>query len=81
MDSLERKFTRKADVVVQFNKSWTHGRNEVASADPAKLTGAYKLFGDPIDRTALIIAGDFHEHLGQLTVHARSVGVKPPWST
>ena len=80
LDSLEKKFTTKADVFDQLNKSWTHGRKEVASADPATLTGAYKPFGDPIDRTALIMTGDLHEHLGQLIVYARLVGVKPPWS-
>jgi uncharacterized damage-inducible protein DinB len=80
LDSLEKKFTKKADVIDQLNKSWAHGRKEVASADPAKLTGVYKPFGIPLDRAVLVMTDDLHEHLGQLIVYARSVGVKPPWS-
>ena len=34
----------------------------------------------PLMKAALWIAGDQHEHLGQLITYARSVGVVPPWS-
>ena len=80
LDSLEKKFTAKADVIDQLNKSWTHARKELTTVDPAKLTGKYKPFGVAIDQAALIMTDDLHEHLGQLIVYARSVGVKPPWS-
>jgi hypothetical protein len=39
--------------------------------EPAKMSLA---------RAALRVAGDQHEHLGQLIAYARSVGVKPAWS-
>jgi hypothetical protein len=33
-----------------------------------------------VDAAALAMAGDLHEHLGQMIAYSRSVGVKPPWS-
>jgi hypothetical protein len=33
-----------------------------------------------LDGASLAMAGDLHEHLGQLIAYARAVGVKPPWS-
>jgi hypothetical protein len=45
-----------------------------------KLTGKYKPFGVTIDQAAMAMTDDLHEHLGQLIVYSRSVGVKPPWS-
>ena len=80
LESLEKTLTTKAQVVAELDKAWTHGRKEIATADPSKLTGKYKPFSVAIDEAALIMADDLHEHLGQLIVYARSVGVKPPWS-
>jgi hypothetical protein len=34
----------------------------------------------PLDDAAFIMAGDLHEHLGQLIAYSRMLGVKPPWS-
>jgi uncharacterized damage-inducible protein DinB len=74
------KTTAKNDVIAELNKSWTHCRAQLAGADPAQLTGNYKPWGMTIDAAALAMAGDLHEHLGQMIAYSRSVGVKPPWS-
>lgn len=79
MAALE-KITTKNEVVAQLNKSWTYSKAELAAADASKLTGSYKPWGEPLDQSAFSMAGDLHEHLGQLIVYARSIGVKPPWS-
>lgn len=74
------KITRKAEVIDQLNKSWAHGRAQLAGADPATLTGRYKPWGVTIADAGFGMTGDQHEHLGQLIAYARAVGVKPPWS-
>jgi hypothetical protein len=78
--SLEKDVTSKSDVIDHLTKAWGHAKNQVATADPAQLTGTYKPFGMTLDGAAFEMAGDLHEHLGQLIAYARSVGVKPPWS-
>ena len=79
MKSLE-KITTKHEVIAQLDKSWKHTKTEVSAADASTLTGSYKPWNQPLDRAAFEMAGDLHEHLGQLISYARSVGVKPPWS-
>ena len=74
------KVTAKSAVLEHLNKSWTHCRAQVASADPSKLTGKYKPWGVSLPEAAFGMAGDLHEHLGQMIAYARSVGVKPPWT-
>ena len=74
------KITSKDAVIAELNKSWVHCQTQLKAADPAKLTGAYKPWGIPLDRAAFVMTGDLHEHLGQMIAYARSVGVKPPWS-
>ena len=67
-------------VLAELDKSWAHCKAQLKAADPAQLTGKYKPWGVTIDQAALGMAGDEHEHLGQLIAYARSIGVKPPWS-
>jgi uncharacterized damage-inducible protein DinB len=74
------KTTSKADVIAAMDKSWTYCRAQLLAADPAQMTGTYKPWGVTIDAAAFGMAGDLHEHLGQLIAYSRSVGVKPPWS-
>lgn len=74
------KITSKDAVLAELNKSWTHCQTQLKAADPVHLTTAYKPWGIPLDRAAFVMAGDLHEHLGQMIAYARSVGVKPPWS-
>ena len=80
LPALEKTVTTKDAVIAELNKSWAHCRKEVLAADPSKLTGKYKPFGVTIDQAAMAMTDDLHEHLGQLIVYSRSVGVKPPWS-
>lgn len=79
MSALE-KTTAKADVLDQLNKSWAHCTSVFSSADASKLLGKYEPAKMSLARAALRVAGDQHEHLGQLIAYARSVGVKPEWS-
>jgi hypothetical protein len=41
-----------------------------------------KMFGHEFSGTQrwFLMAGDLHEHLGQLIAYARMNGIKPPWS-
>ena len=80
LPALEKTRTTKAQVLAELDKAWAHGRNELATADVSKLTGTYRPWNITIDDAANVMGGDLHEHLGQLIVYARSVGVKPPWS-
>jgi hypothetical protein len=74
------KTTSKSDVLEQLGKSWAHCKSIFDVADPAQLTGKYEPAKMSLARAALRVAGDQHEHLGQLIAYARSVGVKPEWS-
>jgi uncharacterized damage-inducible protein DinB len=72
--------TNKDAVLAELNQSWTYCKSRLTSADPSLLTGKYKPWGVPLDDAAFIMAGDLHEHLGQLIAYSRMLGVKPPWS-
>lgn len=72
--------TNKDAVFAELNKSWAYCKSQLTSADPSRLTGKYKPWGVPLDDAAFIMAGDLHEHLGQLIAYSRMLGVKPPWS-
>jgi hypothetical protein len=79
LDGLE-KITTKAQVIDHLHKSFAHCKAQVSAADPAKLTTKIEMWKIPFDAAAMAMAGDLHEHLGQLIAYSRSVGVKPPWS-
>lgn len=79
MAKLEQ-LTAKDEVLAQLEKSWAHSRAAIESADPAALLGRYEPAKMSLARAALRVAGDQHEHLGQLITYARAVGVTPPWS-
>jgi len=55
---------------------------EIEAIDPATLVDSRELFGQ--ERTTpdiiLFVAGDMHEHLGQLIAYARTNEIVPPWS-
>lgn len=80
MRKLEQSSSAKADVLDQLRKSWAHCDAAFAAAEPARLTGKYEPARMSLARAALRVAGDQHEHLGQLIAYARSVGVRPSWS-
>lgn len=74
------KIGAKHEVIAEMQKSWAYCKAQLASANPANLTGKYKPWNMTLGDAAFGMVGDQHEHLGQLITYARSVGVKPPWS-
>ncbi len=74
-----QKITTKENVIPELQKAWTHGRNEIISADPMKLRLRYEPSNKAADKATVVMADDLHDDLSQLIVYARSVGVKAPW--
>jgi uncharacterized damage-inducible protein DinB len=74
------KITAKDQVLAELEKSWAYCKAQMNGVDAAQLTDKYKPWGQTLTASAFGMAGDQHEHLGQLIAYARSVGVKPPWS-
>jgi hypothetical protein len=75
--------TTKKDVLEQLDKAWSYGRAQVVAATDAQLLAARMPMAQPplqVHSAVFLMAGDLHEHLGQLITYARSLGVKPPWS-
>jgi hypothetical protein len=72
--------TDKAAVLAELDRSWKYCRAQMLAAKPASLASAYKPWNMPVDKSALVMVDDLHEHLGQLIAYSRSVGVTPPWS-
>ena len=74
--------TDKAQVIDHLTKGFAHAKMELEAIDPATLVGARTVFGQ--ERTTpdlvLFVAGDMHEHLGQLIAYARTNQIVPPWS-
>ena len=74
--------TDKAQVIDHLTKGFAHAKVELEAIDPATLVGARTVFGQ--ERTTpdlvLFVAGDMHEHLGQLIAYARTNQIVPPWS-
>jgi hypothetical protein len=76
------KVTDKAQVISHLNKGFAYAKQTIEAIDPATLTGKRNVFGQ--ERTTpqivLLVAGDMHEHLGQLIAYARMNHIVPPWS-
>jgi uncharacterized damage-inducible protein DinB len=75
--------TGKKQVLEELDKAWRHGRQQLASATEEKLANVRFTVYDPplpFDKAAFKMAGDLHEHLGQLITYSRLLGVVPPWS-
>jgi hypothetical protein len=72
----------KPDVLKHLKEGFAYNKTTVGTLDPASLVGPKKLFGGDhtIVETSFGMAGDLHEHLGQLIGYARMNGVTPPWS-
>ncbi len=77
-----RTISDKVQVIDQLNKGFAYAKKEIEAIDPATLTG--KLPAGNSTRTAteavLAVAGDMHEHLGQMIAYARMNQIVPPWS-
>ena len=74
---------RKTDIPSP-RRWWVHGSdrlNQPPASSPGTV-GARTVFGQ--ERTTpdlvLFVAGDMHEHLGQLIAYARTNQIVPPWS-
>lgn len=74
--------TDKAQVVDHLKKGFAHAKQALEAIDPATLVGKRRAMGQ--DRSTaeivLLVAGDMHEHLGQLIAYARTNRIVPPWS-
>ena len=76
------EITDKAQVIDHLTKGFDHTRDALEAVDPATLVGSRELFGQQRTTPALVlfVAGDMHEHLGQLIAYARTNRIVPPWS-
>ena len=74
--------TDKAQVIDHLTKGFAHAKSEIEAMDPATLTGKRAVFRQErsIPEIILFVAGDMHEHLGQLIAYARMSQIVPPWS-
>ena len=74
--------TDKAQVIDHLTKGFAHAKSEIEAMDPATLTGKRTVFRQErsIPEIILFVAGDMHEHLGQLIAYARMNQIVPPWS-
>jgi len=83
MKQWEQKST-KADVLKALKDGFAYTQSSINGLDPSALVGKQKLYGGQftgtIIETSYGMAGDLHEHLGQLIAYARMNGVTPPWS-
>jgi len=72
----------KEGVLKHLKEGFAYTKQSIAGIDAAQISGTKKLWGGDrtIVETSFGMAGDLHEHLGQLIAYARMNGVKPPWS-
>ena len=72
----------KEEVLKHLKEGFAYTKQSIAGIDAAQISGTKKLWGGDrtIVETSFGMAGDLHEHLGQLIAYARMNGVKPPWS-
>ena len=74
--------TDKTQVIDHLNKAFAYAKATLEKIDPATLTAKRQVMGQSrsvLDVTDLV-AGDMHEHLGQLIAYARTNRIVPPWS-
>lgn len=76
------EITDKTQVIDHLTKGFAHAQMEIEAIDPATLVGSRSLFGQErsTPNLVLFVAGDMHEHLGQLIAYARTNQIVPPWS-
>ena len=77
-----RTLSDKAQVIDHLKKGFAHAKQQLGGVDPAGLTTPRKFFGQDMTIAQIgdRIAGDMHEHLGQLIAYARMNHIVPPWS-
>ena len=74
--------TDKTQVLDHLAKGFAYAKAQIEAIDPATLVSARTVFGQErsTPALALFVAGDMHEHLGQLIAYARANQIVPPWS-
>ncbi|HYI08663.1 MAG TPA: DinB family protein [Thermoanaerobaculia bacterium] len=77
---LEKKFTKKTEVIAELKKSFDHLRS--AANRVSDLEKPVKMFGNQTSHRGVLVTmlSHLHEHLGQSIAYARMNGVVPPWS-
>jgi hypothetical protein len=72
----------KAQVIDELTRGFAYAKAQVEAVDPAMLTGTRAFFGQHRTTPQIVglVAGDMHEHLGQLIAYARISEIVPPWS-
>lgn len=80
MRDLEKRVTKKDDVIAELRKSFDHLRAAANRTDD--LEKQVKMFGNTTTHRGVLmtILTHVHEHLGQSIAYARMNGVAPPWS-
>ena len=76
------EITDKAAVIDHLTRGFAYAQETIEAIDPATLVGSRSLFGRERSSPELMlfVAGDMHEHLGQLIAYARTNRIVPPWS-
>ncbi len=74
--------TYKRQGIEKLTKAFTTAKRAFNAIDPATRVGKRRAMGQ--DRSTpeivMFVAGDMHEHLGQLIAYARMNHIVPPWS-
>jgi hypothetical protein len=86
-DAVMKKFEANATkpaVLKALKEGFAYTQSSIGGLDPNSIVGTKKFyngqFTGTIIETSFGMAGDLHEHLGQLIAYARMNGVVPPWS-
>ena len=76
------EITDKAAVIDHLTNGFAYAQATIEAIDPATLVGSRSMFGRERSSPELMlfVAGDMHEHLGQLIAYARTNRIVPPWS-
>ena len=79
---LEKKLTKKEEIVPALKKSFEHLRGSVAGLTDVDLTKPVNLFmrESSVLGTYFVATGHLHEHLGQAIAYTRMGGIVPPWT-
>ncbi len=75
-----RAVTDKAQVIDHLTKGFAYAKTQLEAIDPATITGRFGRRERTAPEAVLAVAGDMHEHLGQLIAYARTNQIVPPWS-
>jgi len=77
-----RMLTDRKQVLDHLNKGFAYAKTQIEAIDPATLTGKRRAGNSErtMPESMLGVAGDMHEHLGQMIAYARMNQIVPPWS-